>query len=99
MAKYILQKDAVECAQNEGAFDVALWLEDMETVELPDNTTDVQPVKRGKWEMNSNYPDRPIYYPSKLICSNCKSTYDVYFYEKDSMNYCPNCGAYMRGED
>lgn len=48
-----------------------------------------QPVKHGKWEMNSDYPDR-------LICNQCNSTYDVYFSERDSMHYCSNCGCYMR---
>lgn len=55
--------------------------------EMP--TADVQPVKHGRWEVNSDYPDR-------LICNQCNSTYDMYFSERDSMHYCPNCGSKNR---
>lgn len=44
----------------------------------------------GKWITHSDYPDR-------LICSNCNHRYDVWFIDKGT-NYCPNCGADMRGE-
>ena len=30
-----------------------------------------------------------------VCCSNCKSQ----FHELEAMNYCPNCGADMRGEE
>ena len=48
---------------------------------------DVQPVKRGKWEICSDG-----YYP---YCSECKA-------EPESgkmTNYCPHCGADMREAD
>lgn len=56
-----------------------------------DKTVDVQRVKRGRWIMHSDYPD-------KIICSRCNSDCDAYFCERDSMKYCPNCGARMDGD-
>ena len=50
---------------------------------------DVRPVVRGKWTMNSDFPDR-------LICSECGAQFDVWHWEAKQMHYCPNCGADMR---
>ena len=52
-------------------------------------TADVQAVKRGRWRMHSDYPDR-------IICSHCNLMCDAYFCERDAMKYCPNCGARMK---
>ena len=87
MAKYILQKEAVEYAQNDGAFEVALWLEDMETVELPDNTIDVQPVKHAHWIENHDW----------INCSFCGfDVKDEYYAKRFTYKYCPSCGADLR---
>ena len=51
---------------------------------------DVAPVVHGRWETNSDRPD-------SLICSICKCGFDMW--KHDPHNYCPNCGAYMRGEE
>lgn len=51
---------------------------------------DVVKVVRGKWEMNSNYPDR-------LICSECGAQFDCWHWEAKQMHYCPSCGAKMDG--
>ena len=51
---------------------------------------DVRPVVRGKWEMNSNYPDR-------FICSECGAQFDCWHWEAKQMHYCPSCGAKMDG--
>ena len=51
---------------------------------------DVAPVRHGRWETNSDRPD-------SLICSICKCGFDMW--KHDPHNYCPNCGAYMRGEE
>ena len=51
---------------------------------------DVAPVKHGKWETNSDRPD-------KLICSVCKCGFDMW--KHDPHRYCPNCGAKMNGGD
>ena len=64
------------------------WSECMQIARYDDElkTADVQPVKRGKWEICSDG-----YYP---YCSECKA-------EPESgkmTNYCPRCGADMRGD-
>ena len=55
---------------------------------------DVQTVKHGKWRFSGNYS------PTKnWICSECNGmvTMPVYCWES-YYNYCPNCGAKMRGD-
>ena len=54
------------------------------------NTIEAEPVKKGMWETNSDRPD-------SLICSICKCGFDMW--KHDPHNYCPNCGADMRGEE
>lgn len=66
--------------------DALVEYEDIEAY-AEENTEDVAPVVRGKWRMNSDYPDT-------LICSNCDSKYDVIWIDRGS-NYCPHCGAKM----
>ena len=51
---------------------------------------DVQPVKRGTWE-NTNTPNQ-------LRCSNCEIIHFIAQYPHGEINYCPNCGAKMDGE-
>ena len=51
---------------------------------------DVAQVVHGRWETNSDRPD-------SLICSICKCGFDMW--KHDPHNYCPNCGADMRGEE
>lgn len=51
---------------------------------------DVQLVKRGKWE-NTNSPNQ-------LRCSRCDVIHFIAQYPHGDINYCPNCGADMRGE-
>ena len=50
---------------------------------------DVDQVRHGRWETNSDRPD-------SLICSVCKCGFDMW--KHDPHNYCPNCGAKMDGE-
>lgn len=51
---------------------------------------DVAPVRHGHWETNSDRPD-------SLICSVCKCGFDMW--KHDPHNFCPNCGADMRGSN
>ena len=51
---------------------------------------DVAPVKHGRWEHNSDFPDR-------FICCGCGSMFDMWKHEQRFFNYCPNCGAKMDG--
>ena len=49
-----------------------------------ENSADVQPVKRGEWGKRAY---------NRLQCSYCGKCEDI------ATDFCPNCGADMRGED
>ena len=51
---------------------------------------DIDP-KRGEWIVHSN---------GKMCdCSVCNESYDRTFEYVDEWNFCPNCGAKMKGAD
>ena len=52
---------------------------------------DVRPVRRGKWNIVKLPPD-PGYKAKE--CASCKCN----FWDLEEWNFCPNCGADMRGE-
>ena len=52
--------------------------------ELP--TADVEERKKGKWKLNKD---------GNWACPFCE--FDPYHYNMKGMNYCPNCGADLRG--
>ena len=62
---------------------------------------DVRPVVRGRWEVvdwvEHDGHGECVHYPKEgLCCTNCKNAFKKKLLWKD--NYCPNCGADMRGE-
>lgn len=48
-------------------------------------TVDAVPVVHGRWEKSE---------PGYSICGHCKADVAIF---SDHKNYCPNCGADMRG--
>lgn len=52
---------------------------------------DVQPVKHGKWELTDN--------PSFKKCSECGAWWSSDITDNYFTNYCPKCGAKMRGAE
>ena len=67
--------------------EVLSWID-----EVP--SEDVQPVRHGKWIKADSQQYFRKHYPC-FTCSECG-------YRKDSQktwNYCPNCGADMRGNE
>ena len=60
-----------------------------------ENAADVQPVRRGRW-IELPKALNPNENPCK--CSNCEHVLSFMNYYPKS-NYCPNCGADMRGDE
>ena len=59
---------------------------------MPENIiVDVAPVRHGRWERKS----------SNWHCTNCGRGYRICCGSPaaNTFGYCPNCGAYMRGEE
>ena len=50
--------------------------------------SEMQPVKRGRWELTNN--------PSFKKCSECGAWWGRDIIDNIFTNYCPKCGAYMR---
>lgn len=100
MAEYIEREAAVKCLcegyDGFSAMTPSYYNGFMNAVYHVKNTipaADVAPVRRGRWI------DRMV---RDWRCSECSEKllgrgYDGYVY-KDLPNYCPNCGADMRGE-
>ena len=55
-------------------------------------TIDAVPVVHGRWEKSQ--------YSGYLVCSACRDVYvDDRWLNNKKWNYCPNCGADMRGTE
>lgn len=89
---YIKRNDAIDEVLNardyslNSAEKVAFSLVYRKLRELP--TADVAEVKRGYWK------GKPIAGYSAIRCSVCNT---VFFRQKGTWKYCPNCGAEMSG--
>ena len=57
---------------------------------------DVQPVKRGEWVNECIEDDMNVWWAG---CSVCGEDAHSRYGRVSAYNYCPNCGADMRGED
>ena len=78
--------------------EIADTITDLPEYIIDDEVTDVQPVKRGRWEEREGYGGwGDTYYH----CSVCGS--DWVFEEgtpkANEWNFCPHCGADMRGDE
>lgn len=69
-----------------------------EFMNLITNSPTIAKHKDGKWIVES---DGFIFKRQWGICSECGHTLDFAGLNagRGNANYCPNCGAYMRGED
>ena len=70
----------------EGEWKMVVYADDID--DTP--TIKAEPVRRGRWKMDSDYPDR-------LICAECGAMFDCWHWETEQMHFCPNCGARMDG--
>lgn len=67
-----------------------------EEILKPVKAADVQPVKRGEWEIFRQKNGKP-----KLKCTNCHTSFDIRTNDKHTCIYpkfCEECGADMRGD-
>lgn len=91
MAEYIKREDVLELAKrgfivgNRNYSSVVAFINDIPSA-------DVRPVVRGRWkDAIQNCNDSP-----HVKCSVCGEYYWQYF---KKFNFCPNCGADMRGDN
>lgn len=63
-------------------FAISIFIENMQAA-------DVQPVKRGRWELTDN--------PSFRKCSECGAWWSSDITDNRFTNYCPKCGARLIG--
>ena len=54
---------------------------------------DAESVRHGEWIPSSIDPCDPYF-----RCSVCNQGYSTIYHDGEEMNYCPNCGADMRGD-
>jgi len=82
-------KDAV--METEPVFDTNLnpYQKTHDVMVVIDNAPTVEP-KTGRWK-------RTKAYPNIIFCDECGEPFEQ-SNSKDKWNYCPNCGADMRGE-
>ena len=72
--------------------DDCVHIERASLLDIP--TADVRPVVNGKWEDETGFIFSDL--SQQVRCSKCGLI--AYFYDKMPMNFCPNCGADMRGK-
>lgn len=101
MAEYIALNEIIEAEDSEGRYEVSLrWL--LHCNKATYKTADVVERKKGKWE-ESNCIAFYILDESTRVefplhkCSECKEASITL--QTFPQNFCPNCGADMRGRD
>ena len=89
MADYIKRSDVIELARE---YYTPALREEAVPVRAIRNipSADVAEVKHGKWEMK---PDPYGFFEEIPVCSECGCTTEM----RKTYNFCPNCGADMRG--
>ena len=88
MAEYIERKEAMNIAFKSPFFSDSL-MEEIKAIPA----ADVAPVRHGRWvheHISEGY--------AWVICSECEAVIHKILINK-RLNYCPNCGAIMDGEE
>ena len=98
MTEYI-EREAVKTAIRKQFQDLADRVEILTVVNMI-STADVRPVVRGRWV---GYPEclkyMHAYADDHIVCSVCEECFSILDNDCERFNFCPNCGADMRGDD
>lgn len=102
MAEYIERETGVRAVMAAKWVDGSDGAMAMEIVASPP-AADVAPVVHGKWERVAN-PNWPAHIHDKCSICGWWNTRNALCYDGSnkpghSLNYCPNCGAKMDGDD
>ena len=91
MAEYIKREDALRAIATTTLSDIAFGL----VLDIP--AADVRSAVRGHWITEEEAEEKGDYSlrDACSVCGHC----DWDCTESASFNFCPNCGADMRGED
>lgn len=98
LAKVTAERDALKSNPpvkvDSDAFELAARLAEV-TAERDDLKKNARPVVRGEWEREDD-----IFDDLTFICSACHEPWILIdgTPEDNNMNFCPNCGADMRGD-
>ena len=88
MTEYISREEVLDKSEYTENFNLVVPVRLIKAIPA----ADVQPVKSGKWNFQGN---------QLFKCTNCNDIFTQEQLEsirKSFPNYCPNCGADMRGE-
>ena len=100
MAEYI-EREALlgrmndYCVRNcpDTTYCISCFMTDAKEIVDSQDVEDVRPVVRGEWQEKAVWDD------VVFVCSNCEEPWTLIegTPEQNNMNFCPNCGADMRG--
>ena len=88
MSRYIDADELIKVGLQDGAYE---YISVREIAEFP--TADVRENVKGEWTDHRTWE-----HDGEFYCSNCGFVLDSYI-QGAFYNYCPNCGAEMRGDD
>ena len=91
----LIRRDDAIVALTQSADYIADALERLDKVP----TVDAAPVVHGRW---INYPEclgyDDAYCDEHIVCSSCKSVWNIIDNDADRFDFCPSCGAKMDKE-
>ena len=67
-------------------------------IEAIEEAPTIEP-KRGEWVVYEGGWKDLDYYPPKCKCNQCGYEEELYILNAKPTNFCPNCGARMKGAD
>ena len=77
-----------------------IWVRTKDVAHMIDDipAADVWPVVRATWENEMRFKNEDGSLEWHGLCSHCLMTFSTSDVYAERMNFCPNCGADMRGK-